>query len=167
MARTFLTIDDLNEVVLADLNQYTDYAVVSVNGVAKKIRISDLLGLDINEESDSLTKVTTINASSLNFPDGDINLYFDQASTYKVILSDQKVNIILRNAVSGKNMNVQVVNSADSDGVEWNDPSGGFTLQWADNTIPLQTTGEVKTDIYTFVVIASTIFGAQIPNYGG
>lgn len=166
MPRQFLTIDDLDEVNLANLDRYNDYAVVSVGGIAKKIRISDFLGLDINEESDSLTKVTTINASSSNFPDGEINLYFDQASTYKVILSDQKVNIILNNAASSKNLNLQVVNSAASDGVEWNDPADGFTLQWADNVIPVQTTGAVKTDIYTFVVIANTIFGAQIPNYG-
>lgn len=165
MATVFLNIDQLDEVNLANLNRYTDYAVVSVNGVAKKIRISDFLGLDINEESDSLSNVITINASSANYPTPDINLYFDQAATYKVILSDQKVNIILNNAVSGKTMNLEVVNSVASEGVEWSEPEDGFTLNWANSTVPAQTTGEVKSDMYTFVAIGTNIFGAQVPNF--
>jgi len=165
MPRTFLTIDDLDEVSLVNLDRYTDYTVVSVNGVAKKIRISDFLGLDINEESDSLSNVVTINASSAIYPTGEINIYFDQAATYKIILSDQKPTITLNNAASGKTLNLQIVNSVDSEGVEWAEPEDGFTLSWANATIPTQTTGEVKSDLYTFVAIGTNIFGAQVPNF--
>lgn len=165
MPTVFLNIDQLDEVNLANLDKYTDYSVVSVNGVAKKIRISDLLGLDINEESDSLSNVVTINASSANFPTAEVNLYFDQAATYKIILSDQKVTVILNNAVPGKTLNLQVVNSVASEGVEWAEPEDGFTLSWANGVIPEQTTGQVKSDMYTFVAIGTNIFGAQVPNF--
>lgn len=84
------------------------------------------------------------------------------SNTFKKTLSANK-QYIFTNFTEGQTINIYFTNTASNYTVTF--PNyGDYTVQWEDNTAPIQTTG-AKTDLWSFIRIGNIILGAVKQNF--
>lgn len=72
---------------------------------------------------------------------------------------DADTTFTFSNATDGQTITVAITNTASDYAVTW-----PVSVVWTGGTAPTQTLG-IKTDIYTFKKIGSTVYGTVVPNF--
>lgn len=119
-------------------------AVASVNGKT---------GMVVIDKND--IGLGNINNDSMSVAAADINWLLGNVF-YKTLSANTVFTF--SNLIDGQTIIVAVTNTASNYTVTWP------TVSWSGGTAPTQTIG-VKTDVYTFVKIGPTIYGAVIQNF--
>lgn len=111
----------------------------------------------LNPAGNETLKLSFAPSSAVSISASDIDWINPNQTFYKTLAAN--TTFTFSNTVEGKTIIVALTNTASNFTVAW--PAG---VKWTNATTPTMTVG-VKTDVYTFVIINSIIYGSYVQNF--